>query len=114
MLIDDQQDFMIQLGQKENPILVLRQPTSDELRTFLSSRFKRKGTAGDSLMEARLKFVDELLVGCKQIEVKEAGNVVPLTPELPNWKGRIPANWKTSVALHFEEKEAFTPEDEKN
>lgn len=98
-----------------DPVLILREPTEKELIDFLKSRWPRRGNkVEDNGIEARRRFIDLLLVGCEEIEVKVDGNWIVLTPSLTGWKERIPLNWKISAASKFEEQETLSPEDEKN
>jgi hypothetical protein len=118
MFLDEYIEFEIKCGGKDgdHPILVLRRPTEKELSEFLDARFSREGrTVSIKPSEARVAFIDSLLVDCKRIEVKGPDQKrVPLTPERSDWKGRIPANWKTTICIKaFEEEVVVTPEEEK-
>lgn len=125
MRIGENLEYKINVNNsQDDPVLILRQPTNAELKTFLRNRFARKGTRfDDKSIEAREQFIDNLLVGCKNVEVKGSPYItsegtqsgwVNLNPEMPGWKNQIPLNWKTSVAMKFEEQEALSQDDEKN
>lgn len=99
----------------DHPILVLRRPSNKALKHFLSARFPRRGNkVEDNTTGAREAFIDAHLTGVKNLEVRSDAGYVPLGPVIPNWKEKIPLNWKTAAALRFEEGEVLTPEDEKN
>lgn len=112
MRLEENLRFTIQMGQQDNPVLSLRQPTAQQIKNFLQQRFVRKGNrVEDNSIEAREKFINALLDKVGNVEVKGAdGNYVDLMT-LPDWKERVPLNWKTSVALKFEEAETVS-EDE--
>lgn len=114
MRIEDELKYTIQLGQgPDNPILILRQPTPAEVKAFLTGRFVRKGTkVQDESVTARERFIDTLLISVLHVEVKDpSGNYVALNPDFPNWQEKIPVNWKTSIAVHFEEREIVNPDE---
>ena len=67
----------------------------------------RGGQAKDKSYEARTRFFNAT---CIRVENVEEGGV-PLTPDVPDWRQKIPPNWKLSFALFFEEK-ATLSEDE--
>jgi len=111
------QRYMIDVGEGENnPTLIIRRPSDKEMQRFLASRWERKGSkVVDRTIDARREFVDALLEGCERIEIEQAdGTYTDLTPNGNGWKDSIPLNWKTSLAMRFEEQEAFTGDDEKN
>lgn len=112
MRLDENLRFTIQMGEEKNPVLILRQPTARELKTFLQGRFVRKGNKiQDVSVEARENFVNALLERVENVEVKglHGGYVEIMT--LPDWKDRIPLNWKTSIAIKFEEAEVVSQEE---
>ncbi len=114
MRIEEELRYTIQLGQGDNPVLILRQPTAAEIKAFLNGRFIRRGNkVEDQSVTSRERFVDTLLIRVHNIEIKdEGGNYIPLTPAIAGWKERIPLNWKTSIAVKFEEQETLSEEDE--
>ncbi len=105
-------------------ILVLRDYTAEEFARFLSGRFefKRRGRIEDRSMQARVRFVDDLLVG---IEARDAegrpdtvtyrdpatGEQNPLTPAVPDWKRFVNPSWKIAAALELEGVAAETEHD---
>ena len=113
MRLEENLRFAILLGQEEdNPVLILKQPTPQQIKNFLQQRFFRKGNkVEDNSIEAREKFINLLLEKVKNVEIKDSsGNYVSIMT-LPDWKDRIPLNWKTSLAIKFEEAETIS-EDE--
>lgn len=117
MLIQNEKRITLDFNMGEaNPTLIFREPTPQELRSFLKSRFIRKGSkVDDQTLEAREKFADMLLIGCENVEIQNGSEgPQPLTPQVADWKAKIPVNWKTSCAIRFEERETVSPEDEKN
>lgn len=115
MILEDNTRFVIQIGEEPNPVLILRRPTNNEVKEFLKSRFVRKGgKMVDQSVEAREKFVNTLLVDCENVEIKKDGVAVSLKSGIPDWTSYIPLNWKTSIAIKFEEQETVSEEDAKN
>lgn len=113
--IEEHLRFTIQIGDDKNPVLILRNPTSSETKAFLKGRFERRGRKiDDRSVESRERFINDLLVGCENIEVKDGDNWVSLIPSMPGWEEKIPLNWKTSVAVQFEEQEIVSEEMGKN
>lgn len=114
MRIEEELKFTIQLGQgPDNPILILRQPTPAEVKAFLTGRFIRKGNkVQDESVTAREKFIDTLMIGIQNVEIRDSSrNYIALSPDFPNWKEKIPVNWKTSIAVRFEEAEIVSPDE---
>ena len=70
----------------------------------------RGGVPKDQSFEARVRFFNTM---CQRVENVE-GPDGPLTPETENWRKLVPANWKVSFAIFFEEKATLTNEDVKN
>lgn len=106
----------INIGKKgENPVLILKQPTNEAIRKFLNSRWKRSGASVDNrTIDARVRFINEHLIGVQNVGEIVDGKVQPLNTEGENWKLKIPDNWKSAAATQFEEQESLTEEDEKN
>jgi hypothetical protein len=105
----------------DKPVLILRAPSSEELRAHLAGRFKKGGKATDpfriteQLMLSREAFVDSLLVDCENVGYLRApGDQVPLGQSVPGWKSKIPVNWKTSIAMKYEEQEVVSSEEERD
>lgn len=113
--IGDNERCVIQVGETPNPVLILRTPTRQELKAFLSSRWEhRRNKMEDRTVEARERFIDALLIDVENVAVRVGDQAVPLTKDMADWKSRIPVNWKTSLAIRFEEQETLTGDDEKN
>ena len=87
----------------EEITFTLREPSNEELNTFLASRLeigKRKDKVKDRTHEARCAFFDFLLVGVENLEDAEGVAITPQSKEL------IPANWKSAVIFErFETEE---------
>ena len=86
----------------------------EAIKRLLSGRFiaGRGGrTPQDKTFESRVRFFNSM---CIRVENVEDAAGVPLTPDIEGWKGQIPANWKVSFSLHFEEKNTLTEEEEGN
>jgi hypothetical protein len=86
----------------------------EAIKKLLSGRFQagRGGRAPqDKTFEARVRFFNSMCTRVENVE-DAAGN--PLTADTEGWKAQIPANWKVSFALHFEEKNTLTEEEEGN
>ena len=77
-------------------------------KRLLSGRFDAsRGTPRDKSQEARIRFFN---VACQRVEnVEHDGK--PLTSDTPDWKQKIPSNWKVSFSLFFEEKSTLSDED---
>ena len=71
----------------------------------------RGGQAKDKSYEARVRFFNTM---CSRVENVEGEDGQPLTPETPDWRQKIPANWKLSFALFFEEKATLSDDEVKN
>lgn len=113
----------------EQVVLICRKPTAEELNRFLSARFVSKGRKVQSnLVEARLKFMDRILVNVENAEYETAsGESKPLNNQtqlseddrafassvlgapVQSWKDLVNMTWKCSAAMSFEES---IPEDE--
>jgi len=100
-------------------ILVLRNYTTKEYTRYLSSQSKPKGKLPlddnevDEKWQARIDFIDELLIGIDARDGKgEPDHVAylnnandkeePLTVEVPGWKEYVNASWKIAAALQIE------------
>lgn len=101
------------------PVLILRSPSAEELRAHLAGRFRKGGKAADQfriteqLMVSREAFIDSILVDCENV-----GYLLPdgshgiLNKDVSGWKAKIPINWKTSIAMRYEEQEVISSDDE--
>jgi len=100
-------------------VLLLRDYSAEEYTRFMSSRFgfSGKGKIEDQSMEARLRFIDALLMGLHAEDPRGNRDVVTyidaasgeektLTPEVDRWKEHINPSWKISAALELEGKAA--------
>lgn len=86
----------------------------EAIKKLLSGRFVagRGGRAPqDKTFEARVRFFNSMCTRVENVE-DAAGN--PLAADTEGWKAQIPANWKVSFSLHFEEKNTLTEEEEGN
>jgi hypothetical protein len=68
----------------------------------------RGGQPKDQTFDARIRFFNTM---CVRVINVEDENGAPLTPDTENWRRLIPANWKTSFSIFFEEKATLTNED---
>jgi len=85
------------------------------ITTLLKGRFKQIGRKVENRThEARIKFFDETCMSVEGIEIGQGDSTEPLTPEMDGWLGKIPANWKVSIAATFEEKETLSEDDRGN
>ncbi len=92
----------------EEVTFILNTPTTEALLKFLKERYSttRRGRLVDRSYEARIRFVDEHLYDVENVVYRdENGDIKPLNNTVEGWKEKIPASWKVSVAMHFEEKE---------
>lgn len=114
--VSNQYRLLVKLGGPigEDPILIVRRPSADEIHEFYNARFEgARGTPRFS--QARIEFVDRLLLGVENVEIEiEPGKFVVLTAELAGWKDWIDPSWKSSVAAMFEEKQVVAAVAEKN
>lgn len=100
---------------KETAVLILKDYTTSEFEKFMNARYsvKSRGRISDRSNEARIKFIDDILIG---IAAKDAegrrdvvmyrnpatGLVEDLTPQVDNWKQYVKSSWKISAALELE------------
>jgi len=68
----------------------------------------RGGQVKDKSYEARVGFFNST---CIRVENVEGDDGQPLTPDTADWRQKIPANWKLSFALFFEEKATLSDEE---
>jgi hypothetical protein len=94
-------------------ILVLRAFTTDEYAKFMSGRysFKKKGRLEDKSMNARIDFIDALLVDIEALDADDNPDIISyeadgktqtLTPRVESWKAYVNPSWKISAALELE------------
>ena len=111
----------LNVDEDPRPILILKGPTQDAEDYFRRNAVKEVTRGRTVTSEPNypliVKFIDNLLVGCRDIEWKKDGEYIPLDPETdPDWKSRIPQHWKEMAATHFVMGEAVRihEEQEKN
>ncbi len=102
----------------ETVVLILDNPTPDEISEFLKSRFKtgRGNKIQDRSNEARISFIDKKAKNIenavyRDLEDKdEAGKtkIKPLTSSVAGWKTLVNPTWKISAAMTFEDTSAET------
>jgi len=115
----------------EDVIFICRQPSAAERSKFLSSRFVTKRNKMVSrLYEARAEFVDQILLDVENIqycasngEIRQLNAQAELSDadkaeystvhgvEVRGWRDMIPLNWKSSVAMYFEDQQSQGEED---
>ena len=96
-------------------ILVLRDYSSSEYARFMSARYglRRKGGIKDESMEARIGFIDDLLIDIdaedgdgRQTDVTyidpNSGGESKLSPEVADWKQFVNPSWKIAAAIELE------------
>ncbi len=107
----------------DHVVVILRQPTPEEVSRFLKSRFPTvRNKTINQHAEARIAFVDRILKDVEGLTIKNAAgekvhvgaamNITDADREswrqrlgwsVSSWKDLIPAAWKCSWALQFEE-----------
>lgn len=107
----------------EDVVFTLRRPSAKETSKFLNSRFEQKrNKLVSKLYEARVAFIDSLLVDISNAQYETAaGELKPLNKDtvlsaddaahasrvldipVNSWKDLIPVSWKSSVAMQFED-----------
>lgn len=107
----------------EKILVVLRRPTPEELNRFLKDRFVTvRNQVRNNLPEARRALIDKILVNVEGLTSENAAGAeiridrnLTLTEAdrvhfsamlgfpVETWKDLIPASWKNSWALRFEE-----------
>lgn len=103
-------------------ILICRDYTTSEYARFMGGRFdfKKKGKLDDRSMQARIDFIDTLLIDVEAVDKDGnpdyvvyacAGKVEKLTPQVENWKDYVNPSWKISAALTLEGESAEVQED---
>ena len=120
----------------EDVIFVCRNPTARDMAKFLNSRYvQRRNKIETRLYEARAEFVDAILVDVENVTYKSStGESVPLNaqtqftdadraswaaqldvrPSEMTWKDLLPLNWKSGVAMYFEDAQSRREDDEGN
>tara|TARA_R110000824_G_scaffold152470_1_gene323705 strand:+ start:25041 stop:25400 length:360 start_codon:yes stop_codon:yes gene_type:complete len=67
-----------------------------------------RGVVKDNSFEARTRFFN---TQCRRVLNVEGPDGLPLTADTPEWRKLIPANWKVSFSLFFEEKMTLSSDD---
>ena len=120
----------------EDVIFVCRKPNARDMAKFLNSRYtQRRNKIETRLYEARAEFVDAILVDVENVTFKNSAGVsVPLNaqtqftdedraswaadldvrPSELTWKDLLPLNWKSGVAMYFEDAQSRLEGDEGN
>ena len=109
----------------EDVVFICRRPSGKEISKFLGKRFTtHRNKVQSRLYEARAEFVDSILLDVENVTFRTVeGETVPLNSKLQltdadraawavnldvraaevDWKSLIPINWKSSVAMFFED-----------
>jgi hypothetical protein len=117
----------------EDVVFICRRPTTKEISKFLSSRYVQKRNKVETrLYEAREAFVNSILVDVENVTFRNAANEsLPLNaatilteadraswamqldvkPSELTWKDLVPLNWKSGVAMYFEDTQADGPDE---
>jgi hypothetical protein len=120
----------------EDVVFVCRRPSAKEISKFLSSRYIQKRNKVEArLYEAREAFVNSILVDVENVTFRNAANEsLPLNaatilteadraswaaqldvkPSELTWKDMVPLNWKSGVAMYFEDAQSEKEDDEGN
>lgn len=120
----------------EEVVFICRQPTAKEISKFLSSRYVQvRNKVQTRLYEAREAFVNSILVDVENVTFRNAANEsIPLNaatvltesdratlaarydvkPSDMTWKDMIPLNWKSGVAMYFEDAQSGGTDSEGN
>lgn len=108
---------------------ICRRPTAEEQSKFLRDRFETKGRKVKShLYETRVALIDRIATDIAGAQYENAaGETVPLNAQtvlseedkrkwagilgvpVKDWRDLVPASWKSSAAMRFEDAQ---PEDE--
>lgn len=85
----------------EDVVLVLREPSNQELNEFLAKRYEiKRNKLKDNCLSARVELFDLLLTGVQNLEDADG---VPITSDR---KDMIPATWKNDIIFkHCEDNE---------
>ncbi len=105
-------------------VLVLRDYSTSEYGAYMKSRFKMKrgGQVEDRSFDARIEFIDRLLIGIEGIgpdgrptDVTYADPATreekKLGPDVENWQHLVNPKWKFSAAVELESGDAETDSD---
>lgn len=107
----------------EDAVFVCRIPRADEISKFLKSRFTtRRNKVEQNLYPARIAFADSILIDVENVtyrtvsgETKVLGPANPLSDEdkaswaqilgapVNDWRDLIQVNWKSAIAMRWEE-----------
>jgi hypothetical protein len=109
---DEETRVAILIGDEE--VVAIFPPQGDSelnaaIKKLATSRQSQKGQGvKDTSFEARTRFFN---TQCRRVENVEGPDGNPLSAETANWREIIPANWKVSFALFFEEKATLSVEE---
>lgn len=113
--LGSQEETKVAILVGDEEVTAIFAPQGDEelneaIKKLATSRQKtsRGGMPQDTSFEARTRFFN---TQCRRVENCEGPDGKPLTAETPDWRKLIPANWKVSFALFFEEKATLSSED---
>ena len=82
---------------------------NDAIKKLATTRqSSSRGVLKDNSFEARTRFFN---TQCRRVLNVEGPDGKMLTPETPDWRTLIPANWKVSFSLFFEEKLTLSSEE---
>ena len=118
----------------ETVTFICRRPSASEHSKFLRDRFEAKGRKMQNhLYEAREALIDKILVDVQGAEFETAEGIGValnnkttlndadvakwsglLGVQVTSWKDLIPASWKSSAAMRFEDAQPDDEADEKN
>lgn len=100
---------------EDTVVLILREFPVEEYQRFINQLYGKRRLNNDpqKRMEARIRFVDDLLIGVegKDGEGKpktvtythpETGEELELTPDVANWKEYVNPLWKYAVSFCFD------------
>ncbi|MBI5427260.1 MAG: hypothetical protein HZA02_03150 [Nitrospinae bacterium] len=100
---------------KDKAVLLLRNYDTEEYTQFLSDRYllKHGGRVEDRSMQARIDFIDKLLVGVEAMNEHgqpdyvtyvdpASGTQEKLTPQVDHWRDFVNPSWKIAAALELE------------
>lgn len=105
-------------------ILVLRDYSTAEYGAYMKSRFKMKkgGQVEDCSFDARIQFVDHLLIGIEGVDAHgqhtdvtyrdpAIGEEKKLGPQVERWQQFVNPKWKFAAAVELEAGDAETAND---
>jgi len=102
-VVGENKRFFIPLG-SEKIYLTVRDPKTEEHVAFMNERYAIVGKdVRENLMGASVRFIDKILVDVEGIGYKNGtGDVHKLTNKVKDWKDKVPAYFKRTIATVFE------------